>query len=174
MPLAASIMMSLTMMVTPVSPSHSSLKPPEVTLPTTTTPTPAPTPSPSTQPQRPPRQCSGRSSEDQTHRQQDILFKAFDWGQSILLHRQQAIHAGVATQLAASMASIAPAVHVASHSGPLDIHVIAIVPRPVNDELEELHGQLSDEKRKSEKVAHEKSKLESELKNLSQPQPGVV
>jgi hypothetical protein len=140
----------------------------------TTTLTPAPTPSPSTQPQRPPHQRSGHSSEDQTHRQQNILFKVFDWGQSIPLHRQQAIHTSAATQLAASTASVAPAAHVASHSGPLDICVIAVVPRPVNDELEELHGQLSDEKCKSEKVAHENSKLESKLKNLSQPQPGVV
>jgi hypothetical protein len=165
---------SLMMMVTPVSPSRLSSKPLEVTLPTTTTPTPAPTPSPSTQPQWPPRQRSGCSSKDQTHRQQNILFKAFDWGQSISLHRQQAIYTSVATQLAASMASVVPAAHVASHSGPLDIHIIAVAPRPVNDELEELHGQLSDEKCKLEKVVHEKSKLESELKNLSQPQPGVV
>ena len=92
----------------------------------------------------------------------------------IPLHRQQAIHASAATQLTASMASVAPTAHVASHSGPLDIHVIAVVPRPVNNELEELHGQLSDEKHKSEKVACEKSELESKLKNLSQPQPGVV
>jgi hypothetical protein len=165
---------SLTTMVTPVSPSHLSSKPPEVTLPTTTMLTPAPTPSPSTQLQRPPCHRSRCSSEDQTHRQQNILFKVFNWGRSIPLHRQQAIHAGAATQLTASTASVAPAVHVASHSGPLDVHVIAVAPRPVNDELEELHGQLSDEKRKSEKVACEKSKLKSELKNLSQPQPGVV
>ena len=92
----------------------------------------------------------------------------------IPLHRQQAIYAGAATQLAASMASIVPAAHITSHSGPLDIHVIAVAPRLVNDGLKELHRQLSDKKRKLEKVACEKSKLESELKNLSQPQPGVV
>jgi hypothetical protein len=92
----------------------------------------------------------------------------------ILLHRQQAIYTSAATQLAASTASVAPAAHVASHSGPLDIHIIAVAPRLVNDELEELHGQLLDEKHKSEKVTCEKSELESKLKNLSQPQPGVV
>jgi hypothetical protein len=92
----------------------------------------------------------------------------------IPLHRQQAIHASAATQLAASMASVAPIAHVASHSGPLDIYIIAITPQPVNDELEELHGQLLDEKCKLEKVVCEKSELESKLKNLSQPQPDVV
>jgi hypothetical protein len=92
----------------------------------------------------------------------------------IPLHRQQAIHASAATQLTASMASVAPTAHVASHSGPLDIYIISIAPRPVNDELEELHGQLLDKKHKLEKVVCEKSELESKLKNLSQPQPGVV
>jgi hypothetical protein len=43
-----------------------------------------------------------------------------------------------------------------------------VAPRPVNGELEESRGQLSDEKRKSEKVAREKSGLDSKLKNLSQ------
>ena len=42
------------------------------------------------------------------------------------------------------------------------------MPRPVNDELEELCRQLSDKKRKSEKITHKRSELESELKNLSQ------
>jgi hypothetical protein len=37
-----------------------------------------------------------------------------------------------------------------------------------NGELEELRGQLLIEKRKSEKVMHEKKELESELENLSQ------
>jgi len=43
-----------------------------------------------------------------------------------------------------------------------------VAPRPVTDELEELRGQLSVEKRKSEKITREKSELESELENLSQ------
>ena len=43
-----------------------------------------------------------------------------------------------------------------------------VVPWPVNDELKELCRQLSDEKHKLEKIAHEKSELESKLKNLSQ------
>jgi hypothetical protein len=72
------------------------------------------------------------------------------------------------------MASVVPAAHVASYSGPLDVHVIAIAPWPVNDELKELHGQLSDKKCKLEKVTCEKSKLKSKLKNLSKPQLGVV
>jgi hypothetical protein len=52
--------------------------------------------------------------------------------------------------------------------------VIAVATWPVNDELEELHRQLSDEKHKLKKVVYKKSELESKLKNLSQPQPGVV
>ncbi len=46
--------------------------------------------------------------------------------------------------------------------------LLPVVPRPVNDKLKELHGQLLDEKCKLEKAMHEKSELESELKNLSQ------
>lgn len=38
----------------------------------------------------------------------------------------------------------------------------------IADELEDLRGQLLDEKRKSEKIAHEKKELESELESLSQ------
>jgi hypothetical protein len=72
------------------------------------------------------------------------------------------------------MASVVSAAHIASHSGLLDVHVIAVAPRPVSDELKELHGQLSDKKCKLEKVTCEKSKLESKLKNLSKPQLGVV
>jgi hypothetical protein len=45
----------------------------------------------------------------------------------------------------------------------------SLVPLPAADgELEELRGQLLVEKRKSEKIAHEKKELEGELENLSQ------
>ena len=43
-----------------------------------------------------------------------------------------------------------------------------VATRTANDELEELRGQLLDEKRKSEKFAREKGELEGELENLSQ------
>lgn len=43
-----------------------------------------------------------------------------------------------------------------------------VAPRSANDELEELHTQLLDEKRNSEKITREKKELESELENLSQ------
>jgi len=43
-----------------------------------------------------------------------------------------------------------------------------VTPQPVNDKLEELCGQLSDEKSKSEKITRERSELKSELENLSQ------
>jgi len=43
-----------------------------------------------------------------------------------------------------------------------------IMPRPVNDKLKELCRQLSDKKRKLEKITCERSELESKLKNLSQ------
>ena len=43
-----------------------------------------------------------------------------------------------------------------------------VAPLPANDELEELRAQLLEEKSKSEKMACEKTELESELENLSQ------
>src|SRR6266850_4170806 len=43
-----------------------------------------------------------------------------------------------------------------------------VASRSANDELEELRGQLLEEKRKSEKMVREKTELESELENLSQ------
>jgi hypothetical protein len=44
-----------------------------------------------------------------------------------------------------------------------------VAPSPtIASELEELRGQLLDEKRKSEKIALEKKELESELESLSQ------